>query len=204
MRLALLASGRGSNVAAILEEIAAGRLRADAVLLICDRPGARVIEVATRAGVPVLVLSRADHATRDSWDEAILAALTRARADLVALAGFSAILGPAVVDAFPARIVNIHPSLLPAFAGMVAPGPQAAALAAGVSVSGCTVHVVTTDVDGGPILAQARVPVLPDDTVETLSDRILEAEHRLYPEVIGWFVERAVNVRGDAVTAPPA
>ena len=153
--------------------------------------------------MPVELIPRGDHPTRQAWDEAILAAIVGARADLVALAGFSAILGRAVLDAFPGRILNIHPSLLPAFAGMVAPGPQAAALAAGVSVSGCTVHLVTADVDGGPILAQAEVPVLPDDTAESLSDRILEAEHRLYPQVIGWFADGRVAVREAAVTVAP-
>jgi phosphoribosylglycinamide formyltransferase 1 len=203
MRLALLASGRGSNVAAILDAIADGRLRAEPVLLVCDQPGAPVLTIATRAGVPIELIPRSDHPTRQAWDEAILAAIVRARADLVALAGFSAILGHEVLDAFHGRLLNIHPSLLPAFAGMVAPGPQAAALAAGVNVSGCTVHLVTADVDGGPILAQAEVPVLPDDTAESLSDRILEAEHRLYPQVIGWFADGRAAVRDAAVTVAP-
>jgi phosphoribosylglycinamide formyltransferase-1 len=190
MRLALLASGRGSNVAAILEAVADGRLRAEPVLLLCDRPGAPVLDIASRAGLPAAIVPRSNHPTRGAWDEAVLRTLTAAAPDLVALAGFSAILGPVVIEAFEGRILNIHPSLLPAFAGSVAPGPQAAALAAGVSVSGCTVHLVTTEVDSGPILAQAEVPVLRGDTVDSLSDRILAAEHRLYPEVIGRFVDR--------------
>jgi formyltetrahydrofolate-dependent phosphoribosylglycinamide formyltransferase len=185
MRLALLASGRGSNVAAILGAIADGRLRADPVLLLCDRPGAPAIDVAAAAGVPVAVVARGEHPVRAAWDAAVLAALHEARPDLIALGGFASVLGPSVVRAFEGRILNIHPSLLPAFAGSVAPGPQAAALAAGVPVSGCTVHLVTSAVDDGPILAQAEVPVLAGDTVESLSDRILAAEHRLYPEVIG-------------------
>jgi phosphoribosylglycinamide formyltransferase-1 len=189
MRLALLASGRGSNVAAILEAVADGRLRAEPVLLLCDRPGAPVLDIAAHGGVPVAIVPRSDHPTRSAWDAAVLSALRAVSPDLVALAGFSAILGRSVVTAFEGRILNIHPSLLPAFAGSVAPGPQAAALAAGVSVSGCTVHLVTSDVDAGPILAQAEVPVMPDDTVESLSARILAAEHRLYPVVIGRFAE---------------
>ena len=128
----------------------------------------------------------------------MLAALRAARPDLVALAGFAAILADVVVDAFAGRILNIHPSLLPAFAGSVAPGPQAAALAAGVAVSGCTVHLVTVDVDAGPIVAQAEVPVLPGDTVDSLSDRILAAEHRLYPQVLGRF-DRSDRSAGSAV-----
>ena len=211
MRLALLASGRGSNVAAILDAIAAGRLPAEAVLLLCDRPGAPVIAIATRAGVPVSLVARSDHPTRAAWDQAVLAALNAANPDLIALAGFTAILAPVVIDAYAGRIINIHPSLLPAFGGSVAPGPQAAALAAGVPVSGCSVHLVTVDVDAGPILAQAEVPVSPGDTVESLSDRILAAEHKLYPAAIqllaskrAWWhggrVEYAKDVRASELT----
>jgi phosphoribosylglycinamide formyltransferase-1 len=190
MRLALLASGRGSNVRAILEAIADGRLAAEPVLLLCDRRHAPVIEIAAAAWVPIAVVVREDHPTRAAWDRAVLDALQRAEPDLIALAGFASILGRVVVDAYAGRILNIHPSLLPAFPGTNAPGPQAAALASGVAVSGCTVHLVTADVDAGPILAQAEVPVLAGDTVDTLSDRILVAEHHLYPEVIGRFAEQ--------------
>ncbi|CAN5855031.1 phosphoribosylglycinamide formyltransferase [soil metagenome] len=194
MRLALLASGRGSNVAAILEAIRAGRLEAEAVILVCDRPGAPVSGLAEDVGVTVRLLPRSGFADRAAWDAAVRAVLLEARADLVALAGFAAILGPAVLAAFPGRILNIHPSLLPAFGGGMAPAPQEAALRAGVTTTGCTVHVVTADVDGGPIMAQARVPVLPGDSVASLSDRILAAEHRLYPDVLGWFASGWVRV----------
>jgi phosphoribosylglycinamide formyltransferase 1 len=193
MRLALLASGRGSNVEAILDAIADGRLRSEPVLMLCDRPGAPVIDIASRAGVPVALVFRSDHPTRAGWDQAVLSALRAASPDVIALAGFAAILAPVVVVAFEGRILNIHPSLLPAFAGLVAPGPQAAALSAGVPVSGCSVHLVTAEVDAGPILGQAEVPVLPGDTVDSLSDRILVAEHRLYPEVIGRFIEATAS-----------
>ena len=193
MRLALLASGRGSNVEAILDAIADGRLRAEPVLLLCDRRGAPDIDIAIRAGVPLALVPRSDHPTRAGWDQAVLAALRAASPDVIALAGFAAVLAPVVVDAFEGRILHIHPSLLPAFAGLVAPGPQEAALLAGVPVSGCSVHLVTADVDAGPILAQAEVPVLPGDTVDSLSDRILAAEHRLYPEVIGRFIETVAS-----------
>jgi phosphoribosylglycinamide formyltransferase-1 len=203
MRLALLASGRGSNVAAILEAIADGRLLATAVLLVCDRPGAPVVHIATHGGVPVAIVPRSEQRTRAEWDQAILAELLAVDPDVIALAGFGAILGPAVVDAFDGRIVNIHPSLLPAFAGLVAPGPQAAALAAGVRVSGCTVHVVTADVDAGPILGQAEVPVLPGDSVDTLSDRILAAEHRLYPEVLARLARSRAGQHGPSTGSLP-
>ena len=204
MRLALAASGRGSNVAAILGAIADGRLAAEAALLVCDRPGAAVIGVADGAGVPVALLPRSRFGSRPAWDEAVRDALEEARADLVALAGFSAILGPDVLAAFPGRILNIHPSLLPAFGGGVAPAPQEAALRAGVRVTGCTVHVVTADVDAGPILAQARVPVRRGDSVVSLSERILAAEHRLYPEVLSWFATGRARAEGGRVIVATA
>ncbi len=194
MRLGLLASGRGSNAEAILESIRSGRLPMEPALLVCDRPGAGVIEVAQRFGVPLRLLPRADFPSRLAQQSTIRDALLGAAVDVVALAGFGAILLPLVVQPFEGRILNIHPSLLPAFAGLVAPEPQAAALRRGVTLAGCTVHLVTEEVDGGPILAQAAVPVLPDDTVETLSARILVEEHRLYPEVLGWFAEGRVRI----------
>jgi phosphoribosylglycinamide formyltransferase-1 len=193
MRLALLASGRGSNVSAILEAIAEGRLEADASLLICDRP-AEAMSVAQRHGVPAGLIERRGFPSRSAHQAAIRDALLEAEAGLVALAGFAAILEPLVVDAFAGRILNIHPSLLPAFAGSVAPGPQAAALRAGVKLAGCTVHVVTNELDAGPIVAQAAVPVLPDDSVESLAARILVEEHRLYPAVLQWFADGRVTI----------
>jgi phosphoribosylglycinamide formyltransferase-1 len=194
MRLALMASGRGTNVEAILEAIRAARLDTIPLVLLCDRPGAPVIGVATRFGVRVELVTRAAFETRDAQQARIADVLVASRAHLVALAGWEAILSPEVVDRFPGRIVNIHPSLLPAFGGMVAPEPQAAALRAGASESGCTVHVVTNEVDAGPILAQTRVPVVAGDTVETLAGRILLAETELYPRVIGWFAAGRVRI----------
>lgn len=193
MRLALLASGRGSNVSAILGAIAEGRLEAEARLLICDRP-APAMSVAQRHALPTRLIERRGFPTRSAQQAAIRDALLEAEVDLVALAGFGAILQPLVVAAFEGRILNIHPSLLPAFAGSVAPGPQAAALRAGVKLAGCTVHVVTNELDGGPIVAQAAVPVLAHDTVESLSSRILVEEHHLYPEVLQWFAEGRVTI----------
>ena len=195
MRLGLLASGRGSNADAILTAIADGRLRAKAALLICDRP-AEAMGVAERHGVPARTMARSQYPDRATQQTAMRDALLEAGVDLVALAGFAAILEPVVVDAFEGRILNIHPSLLPSFAGTVAPQPQADALAAGVKLAGCTVHVVTTEVDAGPIVGQAAVPVLPDDTVESLAARILVEEHRLYPQVLGWFAEGRVTIEG--------
>jgi phosphoribosylglycinamide formyltransferase-1 len=192
LRLGLLASGRGSNAEAILEAIRDGRLPMTAALLVCDRPGAAAIAVAGRHGVPISLLPRADFTSREAQQTAIRDALLEHGVDVVALAGFGAILLPLVLQPFRGRILNIHPSLLPAFAGLVAPEPQAAALRAGVAQSGCTVHLVTEDVDAGPILGQSSVPVLPDDSVETLSARILAEEHHLYPEVLRRFAEEWV------------
>ena len=194
MRLGLLASGRGSNVEAILTATEDGRLDAQAAVLICDRPGAPVIDVARRYDVPIETVERSAYPTRAAQQTAIRDVLLRHGVDEAALAGFATILDPIVVDAFEGHILNIHPSLLPAFAGMVAPEPQAAALRAGVKLSGCTVHVVTNDLDAGPIVAQAAVPVLPDDTVESLADRILAEEHRLYPEVLQWVAQDRVAI----------
>ena len=203
MRLGLLASGRGSNARAILEAMREGRLEAEAVLLICDRAGAAVLDVAAEFEVPVALVERAGFAHRAAQQTAIRDALIAANVDTVALAGYAAILDPVVVDAFEGRILNIHPSLLPAFAGGVAPEPQAAALRAGVKLAGCTVHVVTAEVDAGPIVAQAAVRVLPDDTVETLAARILVEEHCLYPQVLRWFAEGRVTIEDGFVTVEP-
>jgi phosphoribosylglycinamide formyltransferase-1 len=189
LRLALMASGRGTNAESILEAIREGRLEAEPVVLLCDRPGAPVIGVATRFGVRVELVTRAGFSSRAAQQERILQLLVASRADLVALAGWETILAPEVVDRFAGRILNIHPSLLPDFAGMIAPEPQAAALRAGLTETGCTVHVVTTDVDAGPIVAQTRVPILPDDTLESLTGRVLTAELELYPRVIQSFSE---------------
>lgn len=199
MRLGLLASGRGSNADAILGAIAQRRLEAEVALLICDRQ-AGAMEIAQQDGVPVALLERRDYPTRGAQQGAIRDALLSASVDFVALAGFAAILEPVVVDVFEGRILNIHPSLLPAFAGTVAPEPQAAALRAGVKLAGCTVHVVTNEVDAGPIVAQAAVPVLPDDTVESLVARILTEEHRLYPAVLQWFAEGRVTIANGIAT----
>jgi phosphoribosylglycinamide formyltransferase 1 len=194
MRLALMASGRGTNVEAILEAIREDRLDAVPVVLLCDQPGAPVIGVASRFGVPVQMVTRAGFPSRVAQQERILQLLVASRADLIALAGWEAILAPEVVDRFAGRILNIHPSLLPDFAGMVAPEPQAAALRAGLTESGCTVHIVTADVDAGPIVAQTRVPILPGDTLESLTGRILTAELELYPRVIQSFAEDQAKV----------
>ena len=204
MRLGIMASGRGSNARAILEAVRDGRLRAEVPALVCNRVHAAVLEVAREFGVPAHVVVRSDFPTRTAQQRRMLEVLQRACVDTIALAGFSAIFRPFFLEAFPGRIINIHPSLLPAFGGTMAPRPQADALAAGVKLAGCTVHLVTEDLDSGPIVAQAAVCVHPDDTVDTLSERILEQEHRIFPEALQWLADGRVRVvDGIAQVDPP-
>ena len=199
-----MASGRGSNARAILEAVREGRLRAEVPVMVCNRAGAKVLDVAREFGVPAHLIVRRDFPTRAAQQKRMLDVLQEAQVDIVALSGFSTIFRPFFLAAFPVRILNIHPSLLPAFGGTMAPQPQADALAAGVKLSGCTVHLVTEDLDSGPIVAQAAVCVHPDDTVDTLAARILEQEHRIYPEVLQWFAEGRVRVvDGIARVDPP-
>jgi phosphoribosylglycinamide formyltransferase 1 len=194
-QLAVLASGRGSNLRAILDAQVPVRLVAS------NNPDAAALDIARQHGVETLVQPKpSEVGGREQRDQLLVHELMSRGVDLLALAGYNQILSNCLLDAFPGRIVNIHPSLLPAFAGGMAPAPQRAALEHGVKVSGCTVHVVTADVDGGPILAQACVPVLPDDTVESLSDRILEQEHRLLPEVLQQLMNGSLLVNGRKVT----
>jgi len=179
--LGVLISGRGSNLQAILDAIADGRLDARVRTVISNRASAPGLARATQAGVPTRVLSHKDYPDRQSFDAALVAALREAGVAWVVLAGFMRIVTNVLLDAFPSHVINIHPSLLPAFPGVSA---QAQALAHGVKISGCTVHLVDPGTDTGPILAQAAVPVLEGDTEESLSERILEREHTLLVHVL--------------------
>lgn len=192
-RLAVLASGRGSNLQAILDAIRAGRLAARVVLVLSDRSDAYALERARQAGVPTAVVPRKGFDSRETHDAAIADRLEQAGVDWVVLAGYMRLLSAGFVARFRDRIVNIHPALLPAFPGTHA---QADAVAYGVKVSGCTVHLVDEGLDSGPILAQRVVPVEPDDTEDSLAERILREEHRLYPEVLGWLVAGRVQRLG--------
>ncbi|MDI1447338.1 phosphoribosylglycinamide formyltransferase [Polyangium sp. 6x1] len=193
--LGVLISGRGSNLQAILDAIAAGTLDARVRLVISNRPGAPGLLRAQEAGVPTAVINHKDHADRASFDAALVDALRQGGASWVVLAGFMRIVTNVLLDAFPGRVVNVHPSLLPAFPGVSA---QAQALAHGVRITGCTVHLVDPGTDTGPILAQAAVPVLPDDTEERLSARILAREHELLLHVL------AAIAAGNLRVHPPA
>jgi phosphoribosylglycinamide formyltransferase-1 len=199
-RLAVLISGRGSNLQAIIDAIADRRLDATIAIVVSNRSDAPGLTRAREAGIETLCLDPRAYPDRDAFDRA-LADLLRARdVALVCLAGFMRRVHRPLLDAFPDRILNIHPSLLPAFPGLDA---QRLALEHGVRISGATVHLVTPDLDAGPIVLQSAVPVLDDDTVETLSARILVEEHRLYPEAIRLVLSGAWRLDGRRFIAAP-
>ena len=180
-RLGVLISGRGSNLKAIIDAIASGRLDASIAIVISNQADAAGLDPARAAGIETLVLSHQAFATREEYDRAMVKELQDRQVTLVCLAGFMRLLSPVFVDAFPARILNIHPSLLPKYPGL---HPQQQALDDGAAVSGATVHIVNKELDAGPVILQRAVPILPDDTAETLAARILEIEHALYPDAI--------------------
>jgi phosphoribosylglycinamide formyltransferase-1 len=191
LSLGVLASGRGSNFQAIIDEIERGRLNARIQLLIVDNPGAYAIERAKKHGIEYLVISPKEYSSGGDFFVKIAEELKKRDAGLVVLAGFMRIVRKPLIDAFPNLIMNIHPALLPAFSGLHA---QRQALEYGVKISGCTVHFVDEGLDTGPIIIQAAVPLLQDDTEETLSERILKLEHEIYPEAIRLFSEGRIDV----------
>jgi phosphoribosylglycinamide formyltransferase-1 len=186
-RLGILLSGRGSNFAAIADSIAAGKLDAEIGVVISNRASAQGLEIARSRGIPAVAIP-SQGLDRETYDVLLVEELRKHDVELVCLAGFMRLLSARFVQAFPQRILNIHPSLLPAFPGLDA---QHQALQHGVKIAGCTVHLVDDFLDSGPIIVQAAVPVLDDDTVESLSARILVEEHRRYSEAIG------IVLRGD-------
>lgn len=181
LKLAVLISGRGSNLAAILDAIDAGRCAATVALVLSDRADAQGLALARARGIATDVVRLQDHADRSAWDAALARRAAEASPELIVLAGFMRLLGPAFLARFPQRVVNVHPALLPLFPGKSGP---ADAIAAGMRVSGCSVHVVDHGVDTGPIIAQAVVPILPADDAEQLHARIQRVEHVLLPRVI--------------------
>ena len=180
--IGVLISGRGSNLQSIIDAIASRRLHATIAVVVSNRSDAQGLQRARDAGVDAVHLSPRDYSDRDAYDRAVAELLLARGVALVCLAGFMRLVGRPLLDAFPNRILNVHPSLLPSFPGLDA---QRQALEHGVRVTGATVHLVNAELDGGPIVLQAAVPVLEDDTVETLAARVLVEEHRLYPEAIG-------------------
>jgi phosphoribosylglycinamide formyltransferase 1 len=196
LRVAVLASGRGSNFEAIARAVVSDRMPARVVCLISDRPDAPVLQLARARGVEPLCIDPRQHPGRDAHEKHVIAALEERAVGLVCLAGYMRLLSSAFVRHFEGRLLNIHPALLPAFPGLHA---QRQALEYGVRIAGATVHFVDEGIDTGPIVLQASVPVMPDDTEETLSARILAEEHRLYPEAIRLFAEGRLRLEGRRV-----
>ena len=202
LRLGVLASGSGSNLQAIIDHCRDGRLTAEIAVVIANNPDAGALERARRAAIPARCINHRDFTAREAFDAALVAALKETGVELVVLAGFMRIIGKVMLDAFPQRIINIHPALLPAFPGLHV---QQQAIDYGARFSGCTVHLVDGGVDTGPIIIQAVVPVLPDDTADTLASRILEQEHQIYPRAIQLFAEGRIQIVDRTVTiVPPA
>ena len=190
--LVILISGRGSNMQAILDRAARDELAVDVRAVISNNPGAPGLKAAAAAGLATEVIDHRLYTDRDSYDRALQAAIDQYHPELVVLAGFMRVLSADFVRHYAGRLINIHPSLLPAFRGL---NTHARALEAGVSEHGASVHFVTEELDGGPVILQARVPVLSGDTAERLATRVLAAEHLLYATVIGWFSEGRLRYR---------
>jgi phosphoribosylglycinamide formyltransferase-1 len=198
----VLVSGAGTNLEAIIARIAAGRLDCTIRVVISNRPTAGALVHAERAGIPTRVVEHRAFVTREDFDRAVVAALREADVELVVLAGFDRLISPVFIEAFPLRIMNIHPALLPSFKGLHA---QQEALEYGVKIAGATVHFVDEHTDHGPIIVQGAVPVRADDTADTLRARILAVEHEIYPTAIQLYAAgrlvvegRRVRVRGEA------
>lgn len=196
LRLGVMASGRGSNLQSIMEAAAAGRIKAEVVIVFSDNKDAFALERARKAGIPALHLDPRDFASKDEYETAVLKLLNEHGVQLVCLAGYMRIVGRVLLDAFPDRIINIHPALLPAFPGLHG---QQQAWEYGVKYSGCTVHFVDEGMDTGPIIIQAVVPVYDSDTEDTLAARILEQEHKIYPEAVGLIADGRLKLDGRKV-----
>lgn len=196
MNIVVLISGRGSNLAALLE----AQLPVTVAAVISSRDDAPGLAIAEAHGISVAVVAHRDHASREAFDAALAAAIDRHAPALVVLAGFMRILTPGFVLHYAGRLINIHPSLLPAFTGL---DTHRRALEAGVKIHGCTVHFVTQELDHGPIIAQAAVPVLEDDTEVSLAARVLAEEHRILPQAIRWFAEGRLAITDRRVRVRP-
>ena len=196
MRLGVLASGSGSNLQALLDACAQKAIPAEVAVVVCNVAGAKALQRAEAAGVPAVLLAHGQFSTRDAYDAELVAVLRNHGVHLVCLAGFMRLITPVLLSAFQNKVLNIHPSLLPAYPGLHA---ARKALQAGARVSGCTVHIVDEGTDTGPIVVQAAVPVLDGDTEETLAARILAQEHRCYPRAIALFAQGRVELDGRRV-----
>jgi phosphoribosylglycinamide formyltransferase 1 len=196
-RIVILVSGRGSNMQSIVQACAKEGWNARVAAVISNRPDAQALAFAAARGIPTVVVEHRRFADRERFDAALADAIDVHAPGVVVLAGFMRILGPAFVDRYAGRLVNIHPSLLPAFPGL---HTHRRAIEAGCKFAGATVHFVTNDLDHGPIIAQAVVPVSPADTEETLATRVLAREHVLYPLCLRWLIDGSLRVQGSIVT----
>lgn len=201
LKLAILASGSGSNAQAMLDKAAQGILDADIRLIVSNRPGAGVLERAARAGVPCALVDHADFSDRAAHEAALIAAIRQSGAEYVALAGYMRLLTPLFLEAFAGHVLNIHPALLPSF-----PGTHGGrdALEYGVKLTGCSVHFVEEAMDAGPLVIQAAVPVNAGEKLETLMGRIHALEHRIYPQALQWLAEGRIKRQGRQVHLAPA
>ncbi|SHK26376.1 phosphoribosylglycinamide formyltransferase [Thermocrinis minervae] len=196
MNLGVLVSGRGSNLQAIIDAIESGKLQDRISIVISNREKAYAIERCKKHSIPYVVIKRKDFPSREEFERAMVDILKERGVELVVLAGFMSILTKTFLSAFPMKVINIHPSLIPAFQGLNA---QKQALEYGAKITGCTVHFVTEELDNGPVIVQACVPVLDTDTEESLSERILSYEHRILPQAIKWISQGRVKVEGRIV-----
>jgi phosphoribosylglycinamide formyltransferase 1 len=195
--LVILISGRGSNMQALMEANLPARIAA----VISNKPEAPGLDIARRRGYETIVLDQRSYAGREVFDQKLAEVIDAYAPDLVALAGFMRLLGDSFVSRYEGRLINIHPSLLPAFPGL---HPHRQALKEGVKVHGCTVHFVTAETDRGPIIIQAAVQVIPSDTEETLAARVLQQEHRIYPEAVRWFMKDRLKLSDNSVEVSDA
>jgi phosphoribosylglycinamide formyltransferase-1 len=201
LNIVALISGRGSNLHAILKGIKRGIINANISLVISNKASAKGLEIAKSYGIRTLFLDPKNFPDRIDYDRKLIEIISKENPDLIVLAGYLRILSPEFIEAFEGKIINIHPSLIPAFQGLNA---QKQALEFGSRFTGCTVHFVTKDLDSGPIIIQAVVPVLPEDTEKTLSERILSFEHKIYPQAVKWLSEGRVFVKGRQVIVKDA
>ncbi len=201
LNLGVLVSGRGSNLQAIIDAIESGKIPARISLVISDKDQAYALERCKKHGIESLVIRRKDFPSKEEFESKIAEELKAKGVELVVLAGFMRVLSGTFLRYFPERVINIHPSLIPAFQGLHA---QRQAVEFGAKFSGCSVHLVDESVDGGPVIAQAVVPLTPEDTEESLSERILSYEHKVLPQVVRWFAEGRVKIEGRNVVVEGA
>ncbi len=196
MNIGVLISGRGTNLEAIIKAVKEGKIRANISVVISNKKEARGLKIAKANGIRTVFINPSNFKSREDFDREVIDVLEKNNVELVVLAGYMRILSDFFIEKYEGRLLNIHPSLIPAFQGLK---PQKRALEYGVMFSGCTVHFVTKELDNGPVIIQAVVPLLPDDTEGSLSERILSYEHRIYPQAIKWFVDGRIKLSGRKV-----